>query len=304
MKHIYFVGLGAIGMKYAARIFDHFPQSINVIASKSQIINFKNNPPNVNGKKYIFKYLTPDTSAPFADLIFIAVKAAQLPQALLDIASFVGEETQIISLMNGISSEEEIADKFGSDKVVYANVYMDAVRDGHNVTYQDIGKINFGKAFNNPILPEVAKIKELFDTCQIPSEIPENMLHAHWFKFAMNVGVNQASAILNATYGDFTTNKYARKLLIDAASEVVKISQACGVNLNRDDIDKILEILASVNPEGKTSMHQDVEARRPTEVDIFAKTVINLGQKYNIPTPVNEVIYTIIKAIDYQNSKN
>jgi 2-dehydropantoate 2-reductase len=59
-----------------------------------------------------------------------------------------------------------------------------------------------------------------------------------------------------------------------------------------------------MSPEGKTSMVQDVEARRKTEVEMFAGKVIELGQKHGIPTPVNRVLYRLLKAMEIYSLGN
>jgi 2-dehydropantoate 2-reductase len=80
--------------------------------------------------------------------------------------------------------------------------------------------------------------------------------------------------------------------------EVTAIAAAAGVHIDEDDVKQWNEILSGLSPEGKTSMLQDVEARRKTEVEMLAGTVIRLGRKYNIPTPVNETLFNFITVIE------
>jgi 2-dehydropantoate 2-reductase len=68
--------------------------------------------------------------------------------------------------------------------------------------------------------------------------------------------------------------------------------------LSETHIDNWYTILAGLNPDGKTSMLQDVDARRKTEVEMFAGKVIELGRLHDVPTPVNEELYDIIKRIE------
>ena len=298
IKHAYFIGLGAIGLKYAARLHDADPTLVHVIANDARIAQFRATPPTVNGKPYEFDFVRPDAAGASADVIFVAVKWRHLREALADMRGFVGPQTSIISLMNGIASEEVIAREFGRERVVYANVYMDAVRSGNAVTWRDIGRIVFGEE-NNAVVPaRVKAIAALFDKAQIPSSVPADMLRAHWAKFMLNVGINQASAVLRAPYGTFQTNRHARELMLSAAQEVVEISRCAGIGLDQTDVDRFLAIVDSLDPAGKTSMLQDVEGHRETEVDIFAGTVVDLGERYGVPTPVNRTLLTIIRAMD------
>lgn len=302
--HIDFIGLGAIGLKYAARLHDALPGQVRIIASAARIQAFREQPPTVNGKTYILNFVEPGAAATPADLIFVAVKASQLVQAIEDIRPFIGPSTSVISLMNGISSEEIISQAIGAEHVLYANVYMDAVRQGHAVSYRDIGRIVFGEQDNTARSARVQAIEALFLRAGIPCNIPDDMMHAHWAKFMLNAGINQASAVLRAPYGLFQRNGHARQLMIAAASEVVELSRHAGTGLGQKDIDNFVQIIDSLNPAAKTSMLQDIEAGRPTEVDIFSGTIIELGHRYGIPTPVNQTLFQIIKTMDAQNERN
>lgn len=86
--------------------------------------------------------------------------------------------------------------------------------------------------------------------------------------------------------------------MISASREVIAIAQKADINLTENDINNYLKVIATLSPEGKTSMFQDVEAGRKTEVEIFSGTVIELGRKYGVPTPVNDVLFRIIRAIE------
>jgi 2-dehydropantoate 2-reductase len=80
--------------------------------------------------------------------------------------------------------------------------------------------------------------------------------------------------------------------------EVQAIAQAEGVQETGTMINEAIVLFNKMIPEGRTSMLQDIEAHRKTEVDIFAGTVIELGKKHNIPTPYNKVLYEMVKVIE------
>jgi 2-dehydropantoate 2-reductase len=122
------------------------------------------------------------------------------------------------------------------------------------------------------------------------------MMKTLWWKFMINVGINQTSAVLRATYGMMQDINEAQELMVDAMREVIEISQKAGVKLTQEDIEECLRIVKGLTPTGKTSMCQDMEASRQTEVNIFAGTVLELGKKYSVPTPVNAMLLRIIKA--------
>ena len=105
------------------------------------------------------------------------------------------------------------------------------------------------------------------------------MIRELWWKFMMNVGLNQTSAILRAPYGVYQRVEEARELMRMACMEVVQLSAKAGVNLTANDIDDCLEIVQRLSPVGKISMLQDIEARRKTEIETFSGTVMGWAGK-------------------------
>ncbi len=157
---------------------------------------------------------------------------------------------------------------------------------------------------NSTLSTKVQRVKSAFEAAGIQYEIPLDMMRTLWWKFMVNVGMNQASAVLRAPYGVFHTNPDAQTLMEALMQEVVTLAQASQVNLTQKDIQDWYPVLRTLSAEGKTSMLQDVEAGRKTEVEAFGVKVINLGFKLGIPTPVNQTIVQILKVMEsnYYNS--
>ncbi len=278
------------------------PQCIKVIADKERSQHYSKMGFLINGKRYDFQYVQPEEKAIPADLVLIAVKYHHLQQAVKDIQNHVGRDTIILSLLNGITSEEIVAGEFGMEKILYSVcVGIDAVRTGTNIQFSNIGKIVFGEKANTSYSPKVQAVKDLFKRANIPYEIPEDMIRALWWKFMANVGINQTSAVLKAPYGVFQKLKKPHELVESAMREVISLSQKMGVNLNEADITEFNKVLKTFSSHGKTSMLQDIEAGRKTEVEMFAGTVTELGRKLQVDTPVNDVLYKIIRALEQMN---
>jgi 2-dehydropantoate 2-reductase len=303
IQNVYIAGLGAIGATFASKIHEIKPGSLRVICNQERIQRYTQQGVTVNGKAYAFRYLEPGGSAPPADLILIAVKHHQLSQAIEDIKKFVSKDTIILSLLNGISSEETIGEVFSADHVLPSFVVgTDAVRENMNIRYTNIGKIVFGAGIPDAHSGKVAAVGSFFNDVRIPYKVSNNILRDLWWKFMVNVGINQVSTVLRAPYGVFQKIGDARELMLSAAREVIRLSQNAGIHLNQDDLAEFIRIINSLSPEGKTSMLQDIEAGRKTEVEIFAGTVLALGRQYKIQTPVNETLYKIITIMEKMNS--
>lgn len=301
IKNISIIGAGAMGAVYARMLYDMDPGSISFVARGGRMERLRQEGLIVNGKLYNIPVISPEDHTTPAGLIIVAVKNQHLDATIHDMRNCVGPETTIISVMNGIDSEERIGAVCGMDKVLYCVALgIDALREGNRVIYTTQGKLFFGESANPSPTQRVKRVQELFGRAGIVYETPPDMLHVLWWKFMINVGINQASAVLRAPYSVFQTSEEARALMESAIWEVIGLAQKAGVNLSEADISGFDPFLARLSPHGKTSMLQDVEAGRKTEVEMFAGRVIALGRQYDIPVPVNQMLFDKIKAIESQ----
>jgi len=297
MKSIYFLGLGALGAKYAASFYEYNPEIVSVIVDEERKNRYEKSQIFVNDKAYDFNYVTKIEDNNYPDYIFLVVKSSHLQQAIEDMKPFVGENTMIVSLMNGISSERVLADHFGWDRVVNAVAYMDAVKVDNRVTFSSIGKIIFGKmdSINHDKLVD---LHELMNVAEIPNQLSDDIQKAQWAKYLVNVVGNQLTFLLEFPYGQFSTNQHLEILMDMISNEVLAVGNAHGVAIGQEEVDRMKSTMKIVDEFGKTSMLQDREAKRYSEVDEFAGEIISLGKQYNIPTPYNEFIYNMVKSIE------
>ena len=299
ISKISIMGLGGVGSAYASRLHDINPKGVRVIAGGERATRYKEKGMLINGKRYDFNYYAPEQKCDPADLIIVAVKSYNLTQAIEDMKNHVGEHTILLSLLNGITSEEILGNAFGMEKILHGFcIGIDAVHEGNVIRYAQTGKVKFGEKENYELSQKVIAVKEVFDKAGIPYEIPENMLREQWWKFMVNVGINQASAVLKADYKVFWEVEEARSLMESAMWEVVILSQKLGIGLNEGDIKKWYDVFYTLEAGGKTSMLQDVEAGKKTEIELFAGAVCQLGRENHVDTPVNSILLNIISAME------
>jgi 2-dehydropantoate 2-reductase len=294
------VGAGAIGAAVASRIFNIDPNSVALCAEGERLERYRRDGFYVNGKFYNFRLAEPGTDAP-AELIIVAVKAYALDEAIEEMRPFVGPDTTIVSLLNGVSSERSLREAFGEEKVPLAFIIaIDALRIGNRIDFSSPGvvRLGFEKGASEDRLERVRAVSRFLAAHDVPHELPENMEKALWFKFMFNVAMNQWSAVLRGSYGLFQKSAPARELLEATMREVLALSDALGKGLAPSDIDAIFATLDKLNGAGRTSMLQDVDARRRTEVDAFAGTVLSLAEAANVPTPMNRALFLALKAIE------
>lgn len=298
------IGLGAIGCALAPGFFSAVgPENFRVIAGGERKRRLERNGVRINGQARRFPVAAPEEKCAPADLVVVIVKETGLPQAVEDIANQVGENTTIVSFMNGISSEEVLARRYGKQKVVYGLTRKSVVmKDGVCSYDPQNGYFAFGEARNDTVSPRIRAMEELFQKAGIPYRVERDMIRAIWVKFMCNVSENQSSAILGIPFGAWRDSENANAVREMAMWEVIRIANKKGIDLGEDDVAQQRKIVKTVPYWNKTSMLQDLESGRPTEVEMFAGTVRKLGRELGVPTPVNDVFYYCIRTLEEKNS--
>jgi len=306
IQKVAILGAGAMGAYFASRFFDTAGFSTVLIAKGHRLDKLKTKGLVVNEKSYAIPVIHPDEATSKMDLIIVALKHHHLEEAAQGLEKLVGDSTTIISVMNGLESEEYIGSIYGMDKMLYTiSVAIDAVRQGNQITYTKPGKHYFGEAINTTNLSQrVLRVQEAFDRAGIVYETPEDMIRMMWWKFMVNVGVNQASAVMRAPLGVFQKSPEAQGLMEALMKEVIALTDVIDVNLTNRDIEEWYTFLSVLSPQGKTSMLQDIEARRKTEVEIFGEKVVALGKIHGVTTPVNQTVLQIIRVLEQHSERN
>lgn len=299
IKKVSIIGQGALGILFGHQMRKHMPkEDLRFIADAKRIARYQKESVYCNGERCDFEYVAPDAATEPADLLLFAVKYNALRDAVAAAKNHVGPNTIILSLLNGISSEGIIAETYGMEHILYCVAQgMDAMKEGNALTYHNMGLLSFGSG-EQAISEKAKTVDRFFTKMEIPHEIPDDMKHRMWGKFMTNVGVNQTSAVYGCNYGCLQAEGPARDMMILAMREVMALSKLENVLLTEDDLSYWLNVLSTLSIEGKPSMRQDVEAKRLSEVELFAGTVLAFGKKHNYPTPVNQIFYDKMLAME------
>ncbi len=294
------IGLGAMGAYFVPGLSDGLGKDLRIIAGGERARRLRENGVYINGRKFDLNIIDPNDRPEPSDLIIIAVKNYALDKALHDIRNQVGPDTLIMSVLNGVDSEEHVARAYGSEHVIYSLMRISIeMKDGRADFDPQKGYLCFGDIKNDPtaLSENVSAIKELFDRCGIGYRIKPDMRYEIWLKFMGNVGENMTCALLGTDFGMLAKSPDAQSICKSAMLEVVELARAQGIGLSKEHADIQLQRLPALPKHNRPSTLQDLERGRPTEVDTFSGTVVRMGRELGIPTPVNEVllhgIYTL-----------
>lgn len=300
-KPIVLVGAGALGILFGEKLTAAYGRERVVFAvDPERARRYTAAEFTCNGRPCGFRFLTDIDTSPKAGLLIFAVKATGLEAAAALVAPLVGPDTVIVSTLNGVSSEGIIGDVCGADKVLYCVAKgMDAVREGTHLHYSSPGCLLLGEK-DRSRSPRLAAVVELLEGAGIACEEPADILHAQWSKLMVNTGVNQTCALYDIPYRGVQVPGEARDTMIAAMEEVRAVAAAEGTPITDAELAGWLKVIDGFGPDNMPSMRQDMLARRPTEVSLFAGTIRALGKKHHIPTPVNDRLWTGIRAAEAQ----
>ncbi len=292
------IGRGALGLLYGDAIARGAgPDAITYVMDDERYGRHAAEPVFINGEQRSFPVERASEATP-VDLVLFAVKASGLDDAIEMAAPLIGPHTRLLSIMNGITSEERIAERYGWENLPLCVAQgMDAVRVGNELTYGHVGQLRFGAAPGTD--PEaVADIAAFLDRVGIEHVVEEDARRRLWAKWMLNVGINQTCMVYDSTYGEVSTNEEQFMVFVAAMREVLVVARAEGIDLTEADLTGMAELCASLDADGTPSMEQDRRAKRPSEVEEFAGELIRRAERLGILVPTNRFLYRRVKEIE------
>ncbi len=281
------VGFGSLGTLFASLLAPNMPfENLRIVADTDRVNRYQQQGLLVNGEPLTLNYVTPNAITTPADLVIICTKFYQLNDVLPLIESQLGDNTLIVSALNGIASEKVLANAFGDERILYCVAQqMDAMKNephekngknGSQLIYRDHGQLVIGAMTTDSAeRARVQQVDALFNQVNFPHSVSNDMPRQLWGKLMLNTGVNQTVALYQGTFDTVQQAGEAREMFKAAMREVMAVAHAEGV--------------------------QDLKAGRRCELDLFAGTIRELGDKHGIDTPVNDTLYNGISALMANN---
>ena len=210
----------------------------------------------------------------------------------------MGEDTIIISLLNGITSEKIIEERLGKGHIIHCIAQgMDPVKKGNRVTYENRGKLCVG-IDDEKKRAHLDKLINYFNSIDLPYTAEEDMMYRLWSKWMLNVGVNQVVMVYEGTYETIQKEGEARSLMIGAMEEAKMLAEKEGIKIREGELMNYVKLMDSLNPKGVPSMRHDGIVKKPSEVELFSGAAIKLAQKHGVTVPINEMLYEEINKIE------
>jgi 2-dehydropantoate 2-reductase len=169
------VGLGALGILFGAPIAQVPGVELTVLADAGRIERYRREGVTFNGETVNFRFATPEEAKP-SDLVLLGVKYNALEVAMATAAPAIGKNTVLVSLLNGIISEDVLNERWPGQVLWEVSTDMDATRVGRALICQARGKIQIGER-DGQMTPRLAAVADLFQRAGITTEVRQDILY-------------------------------------------------------------------------------------------------------------------------------
>ena len=230
------------------------------------------------------------------DLIFLTVKTYHNSGAIPAMLPMVGRDTVVLCLQNGIDSYQAAAEGVGADKVLPGAAYIEAGLPEPGVVTQtgSVVRIEFGEPDGGDS-ERGQRIVQTLEHSGIPARFNPDIQQTLWSKFLFIATMAGVTTLSRQTMAQLMPRPEWRQVIVGCMQEIAAVGRDSGIRLDPDIVDITIQYIDSSLEQLQASMHSDILAGRPLELEALTGAVIRAGRKINTPTPINDVIYAMLK---------
>jgi len=238
-----------------------------------------------------------------SDLIILGLKAWQVKDIAMELPQIMHDNTVILPLQNGVLAGEELKEHIHPKHIIgglcriISKIESPGVINHMGVTPM----IVFGE-LDNSKTERVLQLNDLFAKAGIDSKIANDIEAELWRKF-ISICVSGLLAVTRSTYGEIREMKETRQLMIGLFNEIYNLSQKMGIVIEPDFVDKTVSYIEGFSYNMTSSLTRDFREGKPSEIEYQNGTVVRLGNKYGVETPINKFIYECILPMEKRARK-
>jgi 2-dehydropantoate 2-reductase len=226
------------------------------------------------------------------ELVLVATKTYQIAQAAEQMVPLLGDDTQVLSLLNGVEAPAQLAASLPRGRVLAGLTRIFSHIDGPG-RIRHLGfdpYIGFGPASGAPADAAAERVLEAIRSAGVASDIAADIEVALWRKFQLVICPGGVGAVTRAPIGVVRSQPESRALLRAAVEEVQAVAVARGIAMPPSVNDEAMATIDTMPAQGIASMHRDLVEGRPSELDAWNGAVVRLGAEVGAATPVHGFI--------------
>lgn len=233
------------------------------------------------------------------DLVIVLVKSYATQPAVASVKGLCRGSTIFLTLQNGVGNWERVAEQTGKDSVLIGSTAQGATLvEAGRIRHGGKGLTVLGEPEGEPSRRS-HEVAELLRQGGMETQVSGEMELLIWEKLQVNVGINAITALTGIRNGVIAQSGEARALSTAAVEESVRVSRAKGFPIREDMVERVMAI-ARATAVNRSSMGQDVDRRKRTEIDAINGAIVRLGEELQIPVPVNRTLTQLVRILESQ----
>ncbi|NGQ95192.1 2-dehydropantoate 2-reductase [Brevibacillus sp. SYP-B805] len=238
------------------------------------------------------------------DVILLSTKAYHLADAISPIANYVGEQTVIIPLLNGISHIGLLQETFGAERVLGGLCFIETTLNeaGDVVQTSQVHDLVYGE-WAGGRTPRVEALEKLFAGAAAGFRLSENIQQEMWHKYLFITTLSGMTTLMNAAVGPIREAACGPELTRQLADEVAQVMRAAGAPIADDIVDKQMQLFAKQGYGMKSSMLRDMEKGLPVEGEHLQGYLLKLADAHGVDTPLLRIVYTNLKVYEIKRTE-
>lgn len=261
----------------------------NGLIVKSHLGDFTINPANATDKI---------ESVANADLVIVCTKAWLVKEIAQQIAPLIGGETIVLPLQNGVLAADELAEFIPKKNIIggLCRIFSKIESPGVINHWGVDPTIVFGE-LNNEQTERITLLKNTFTEAGI-TNINSPDIEVDLWKKLMLISSGALLAVTRTNYGELRSLPETKALLLELKTEIYNVAIAAGIKLPENLVEKTMKAVEGFPAESTCSLTRDVWEGKPSEIEYQNGTIVKLGEKNGIPTPVNRFVYNSILPME------
>jgi 2-dehydropantoate 2-reductase len=236
------------------------------------------------------------------DIVILTVKSYDTLSAMKIVKKIIHHNTNVLTLQNGLDNIDKIT-KYVDKKMVFGGV------TSHGITFispgvikhAGIGDTTIGSIAGS-ISNELTAVADAFNTAGIKTAITKNIHREIWCKAIVNATINPLTAILKVPNGYLLKHKHIEDFIVKICAECVAVANTAGLDLKLDFMLKKTKTVIRQTSSNKSSMLQDIERGKPTEINSINGAIVRIAHKHKVAVPYNELLVALVKSIELKVS--
>ena len=203
-----------------------------------------------------------------------------------------------LTIQNGLGNYETLAAQVGPERAAVGVIYVGAQMVNGELRATGPGKVELGRPAAAGSRAKLDELGHLLREGGMDVTVADDAWPAVWRKVVTNAAVNPVTALIRLTNADLLADASASRVADSLAREVARVATASGVRIGEEDAVKQWRAMAALTGANRSSMLQDVEAGRPTEVDAISGAVAREGARRGVAAPLNQAMTLLVSSLD------